>query len=60
MICDTRRTLLRGIAGLDLGETPRGRKASKITPKHIVQTPPYGANDLITEDALLMVFDYVP
>jgi hypothetical protein len=30
MICDTRRTLLRDIAGLDLGETPRARKASKI------------------------------
>jgi len=25
-----RKTLLRDIAGLDLGETPRGKKASKI------------------------------
>jgi hypothetical protein len=29
-------------------------------PKHIVQTPPYGASDYITEEAHLMVFDYVP
>src|SRR5438034_854689 len=29
-------------------------------PKHIVQTPPYGQNDYIIEEAHLMVFDYVP
>jgi DNA-binding beta-propeller fold protein YncE len=29
-------------------------------PKHIVQTPPYGANDHIVEEAHLMVFDYLP
>jgi hypothetical protein len=29
-------------------------------PKHLVETPPYGENDYITEEAHLMVFDYIP
>jgi DNA-binding beta-propeller fold protein YncE len=55
-----------------LGKVPTGAEAKtgmwvpelkryySAVPKHIVQTPPYGANDLITEDAHLMVFDYLP
>ena len=55
-----------------LGKVPTGAEAKTglwvpelkryyaAVPKHIVQTPPYGANDLITEDAHLMIFDYVP
>ena len=55
-----------------LGKVPTGAEAKtglwvpelkrfySAVPKHIVQTPPYGVNDLITEDAHLMVFDYVP
>ena len=55
-----------------LGKVPTGAEAKTglwvpelkryyaAVPKHIVQTPPYGANDLITEDAHLMVFDYLP
>jgi hypothetical protein len=29
-------------------------------PKHIVETPPHGASDLIIEEARLLVFDYSP
>ena len=29
-------------------------------PKHIVETPPYGERDYITEEAHLMVFDFLP
>jgi len=55
-----------------LGKVPTGAEAKTgmwipelkryyaAVPKHIVQTPPYGANDLITEEAHLMVFDYLP
>jgi DNA-binding beta-propeller fold protein YncE len=55
-----------------LGKVPTGAEAKTglwvpelkryyaAVPKHIVQTPPYGVNDLITEDAHLMVFDYLP
>jgi hypothetical protein len=55
-----------------LGKVPTGAEAKtglwvpelkryySAVPRHIVQTPPYGANDLITEDAHLMVFDYLP
>jgi hypothetical protein len=55
-----------------LGKVPTGAEAKtglwvpelkrfySAVPKHIVQTPPYGVNDLITEDAHLMVFDYMP
>ena len=55
-----------------LGKVPTGAEAKtglwvpelkryySAVPKHIVQTPPYGVNDLITEDAHLMVFDYLP
>src|SRR6202166_366244 len=55
-----------------LGKVPTGAEAKtglwvpelkryySAVPKHIVQTPPYGANDLITEEARLMIFDYLP
>jgi len=55
-----------------LGKVPTGAEAKTglwvpelkryyaAVPKHIVQTPPYGANDLITEDAHLMVFNFLP
>jgi hypothetical protein len=55
-----------------LGKVPTGAEAKTgmwipelkryyaAVPKHIVQTPPYGVNDLITEEAHLMVFDYLP
>lgn len=55
-----------------LGKVPTGAEAKTglwvpelkryyaAVPKHIVQTPPYGVNDLINEDAHLMVFDYIP
>jgi DNA-binding beta-propeller fold protein YncE len=55
-----------------LGKVPTGAEAKtglwvpelkryySAVPKHIVQTPPYGANDLITEEAHLMVFNVVP
>jgi DNA-binding beta-propeller fold protein YncE len=39
---------------------PELKRFYLAVPKHIVQTPPYGANDYITEEAHLMVFDYVP
>jgi DNA-binding beta-propeller fold protein YncE len=46
-----------GKSGLWIPELKRYYSA---VPKHIVQTPPYGANDYITEEAHLMVFDYLP
>jgi DNA-binding beta-propeller fold protein YncE len=45
-----------GKSGLWIPELKRYYAA---VPKHIVQTPPYGASDYITEEAHLMVFDYV-
>jgi DNA-binding beta-propeller fold protein YncE len=39
---------------------PELKRMYVAVPKHIVQTPPYGASDYITEEAHLMVFDYVP
>jgi hypothetical protein len=39
---------------------PELKRFYVAVPKHIVQTPPYGANDYITEEARLMVFNYVP
>jgi hypothetical protein len=55
-----------------LGKVPTGAEAKtglwipelkryySAVPKHIVQTPPYGANDLINEEAHLMVFNVLP
>jgi len=39
---------------------PELKRMYIAVPKHIVQTPPYGANDYITEEARLMIFDYLP
>ena len=39
---------------------PELKRMYIAVPKHIVQTPPYGANDYITEEARLMVFDLLP
>lgn len=39
---------------------PELKRMYVAVPKHIVQTPPYGANDYITEEAHLMIFDYLP
>jgi DNA-binding beta-propeller fold protein YncE len=39
---------------------PELKRYYSAVPKHIVQTPHYGANDYITEEAHLMVFDYLP
>jgi DNA-binding beta-propeller fold protein YncE len=39
---------------------PELKRYYAAVPKHIVQTPPYGANDYITEEAHLMVFDFMP
>ena len=39
---------------------PELKRMYIAVPKHIVQTPPYGANDHIVEEAHLMVFDYLP
>jgi DNA-binding beta-propeller fold protein YncE len=39
---------------------PELKRYYAAVPRHIVQTPPYGPNDLINEDAHLMVFDYLP
>jgi DNA-binding beta-propeller fold protein YncE len=39
---------------------PELKRMYVAVPKHIVQTPPYGANDYITEEARLMIFDYLP
>jgi DNA-binding beta-propeller fold protein YncE len=46
-----------GKSGLWIPELKRYYAA---VPKHVVETPPYGARDYITEEAHLMVFDYVP
>src|SRR5580700_904467 len=55
-----------------LGKVPTGAIAKSGTwipelkryyaavPKHVVETPPYGARDYINEEAHLMVFDYLP
>jgi hypothetical protein len=29
-------------------------------PKHVVETPPYGERDYITEESHLLVFDFLP
>jgi DNA-binding beta-propeller fold protein YncE len=39
---------------------PELKRMYIAVPKHIVQTPPYGANDYITEEARLMTFEYLP
>jgi DNA-binding beta-propeller fold protein YncE len=39
---------------------PELKRLYIAVPKHIVQTPPYGANDYITEEARLMTFEYLP
>jgi len=39
---------------------PELKRMYIAVPKHIVQTPPKGENDNITEEAHLMIFDYVP
>jgi DNA-binding beta-propeller fold protein YncE len=39
---------------------PELKKMFIAVPKHIVQTPPYGANDYITEEARLLTFDFLP
>lgn len=46
-----------GKSGLWIPELKRYYAA---VPKHVVETPPYGARDYITEEAHLMVFDYLP
>jgi DNA-binding beta-propeller fold protein YncE len=50
-------TGILGKSGLWIPELKRYYSA---VPKHIVQTPPHMTTDLITEDAHLMVFEYVP
>jgi hypothetical protein len=39
---------------------PELKRVYVAVPKHLVETPPYGENDYITEEAHLMVFDYIP
>ena len=39
---------------------PELKRMYIAVPKHIVQTPPYRANDYITEEARLMTFDFLP
>jgi DNA-binding beta-propeller fold protein YncE len=39
---------------------PELKRMYIAVPKHIVQTPPYGANDFITEEARLMTFEFLP
>jgi DNA-binding beta-propeller fold protein YncE len=39
---------------------PELKRMYIAVPKHIVQTPPYGANDYITEEARLMTFEFLP
>jgi DNA-binding beta-propeller fold protein YncE len=39
---------------------PELKRMYIAVPKHIVQTPPYGQNDYITEESHLMTFDFVP
>jgi len=38
---------------------PELRRFYVAVPKHIVETPPYGANDYITEESHLLVFEYL-
>ena len=39
---------------------PQLQRMYVAVPKHIVQTPPYGPNDYITEEARLMTFEFLP
>jgi DNA-binding beta-propeller fold protein YncE len=39
---------------------PELKRMYIAVPKHIVQTPPYGSNDYITEEARLLTFEYLP
>ena len=39
---------------------PELKRMYIAVPKHIVQTPPYGQNDYITEESHLMTFDFLP
>src|SRR5712691_11997448 len=39
---------------------PELKRMYIAVPQHIVQTPPYGENDHITEEARLMIFDFLP
>jgi DNA-binding beta-propeller fold protein YncE len=39
---------------------PELKRMYIAVPKHIVQTPPYGPNDYITEEARLLTFEYLP
>jgi DNA-binding beta-propeller fold protein YncE len=39
---------------------PELQRMYVAVPKHIVETPPYGANDYITEEARLMTFEFLP
>ena len=39
---------------------PELKRMYIAVPKHIVQTPPYGTKDDITEEAHLMTFEYLP
>jgi DNA-binding beta-propeller fold protein YncE len=39
---------------------PELKRVYVAVPKHLVETPPYGENDYITEEAHLMVFDSIP
>jgi DNA-binding beta-propeller fold protein YncE len=39
---------------------PELKRMYIAVPKHIVQTPPKGENDNITEEAHLMIFDFLP
>jgi DNA-binding beta-propeller fold protein YncE len=39
---------------------PELKRYYSAVPKHLIQTPPYGPGDYITEESHLIVFDYVP
>lgn len=39
---------------------PELKRMYIAVPKHIVQTPPYGPRDYITEESHLLTFDYLP
>jgi hypothetical protein len=39
---------------------PELKRYYAAVPRHLVQTPPYGAANYITEESHLMVFDYLP
>jgi DNA-binding beta-propeller fold protein YncE len=39
---------------------PELKRYYSAVPKHVVQTPPYGAENYITEESHLLVFDYLP